>query len=420
MDKLVSMNSAKVPAFNRKECYDECLVANSLKKLFAKVHSKKSAPNIVLSKRIAEMKDEVERLNKEEILELSYPYLATMEQSMPDTEFRYACIIEENEPVLFVYFQLCTLTSKNFRFDKNKGFAKGLFRFFLRLHKLKVLFSGNVVRSETAFYCYSDRHLNNTKALELAAAIGEKIASEECVSGVILESTSDSVSVKKWLASKGYSRPWQDNVMVMDIDARWNNLDHYVGDLSRKYKTRANKILASGSELEVRTISTKEITERKEEIYRLFKNVVDNQSFVLARLGVDHFIKLKKVYGADFEVNGFFLEGKLVAFYSAFLTDDAYDVYYVGLDYELNSKYQLYFNLLYACLMRAIDLKKQQLKLGRTSFDAKATLGAKPKEMNYFIKTANIPDVIIGWFANYFSAMEDGQWKLRNPLKMAV
>jgi hypothetical protein len=55
--------------------------------------------------------------------------------------------------------------------------------------------------------------------------------------------------------------------------------------------------------------------------------------------------------------------------------------------------------------------------LGRTSFDAKASLGAKPESTTYFLKTSFMPDAVSNWFVKYFSSMEDNKWKLRNPLK---
>jgi len=126
---------------------------------------------------------------------------------------------------------------------------------------------------------------------------------------------------------------------------------------------------------------------------------------------------IKQLYGDDFEVIGFFRDEELVAFYTAFITQHEYELYYVGFDYQFNNDYQLYFNILFSGLERSIHLKKRQLRLGRTSFDAKASLGAKPIEMVYFYKPDNIPNVVTKWFANYFSSMEDAKWKQRNPLK---
>ena len=130
----------------------------------------------------------------------------------------------------------------------------------------------------------------------------------------------------------------------------------------------------------------------------------------------EHFTELKKLYQNDFEIVGIFLNNEMVAFYAAFINKSDYEIYYVGFDYDVNTTHQLYFNLLFSGLERAITLKKKLLKLGRTSLDAKASLGAKPSELTYFIKGNNIPKVAGNWFVNYFSTMEDAKWKLRNPL----
>ncbi len=108
---------------------------------------------------------------------------------------------------------------------------------------------------------------------------------------------------------------------------------------------------------------------------------------------------------------------KPVAFYSAFVTHDAYELFYVGFDMELNSEYQLYFNLLFSGLERAIRLEKKELKLGRTSFDAKASLGAKPHKIEYVARLRRVPDTAMKWLTRYFASVEDNKWKQRNPLK---
>ena len=395
--------------------YDDCLIATCLKSLFKKAD--KAEPTFTISRYIADVKKELEQVNKADILEMSYPYLAAMEASIPGAGFRYAVIYEQNVPVLFGYFQLFTLSSKNFNLEKNKGFVKGIFRFFLKLKKVSVLISGNALRNDTVGYCFNETIVSHEGAIELMASVAEKIADEECVTAIILKDVPQSKQIRKWLTGLGYKMPWQDNVMTLDIEARWTSLTQYIDALSRKYKTRANKILASGSDISVKELKEEGILQHNKEINRLFKNVADNQSFVLTQLGDDHFSGLKKVYKDNFEVLGFFHKNKLVAFYSAFVTGDAYELYYVGFDYEMNGEYQLYFNMLFSGLERAIVLKKKQLKLGRTSFDAKASLGAKPVEINYFIKTASLPAAVSSWFADYFSTMEDAKWKLRNPLK---
>ena len=384
--------------------------------MFTRAAKSVAEPSFIIGNKVAEFKKELELLNKEGVLEISYPYLEAMERSLPDAAFRYVVIYRKNDPVLFGYFQLYVLTSENFDLEQNKSFIKGIIRFFLDLKKVAVLMSGNALRTDTTWYCYNEAVLNNVEAIEVVAAAAEKIADQECVTAVILKDMTCGAQTRKWLAGMGYTVPLQDLTMVVDIDRKLETLTGYIAALSRKYRTRANKILAEASNIRVRTLSQKEVVAYEPHINGLFKNVTDNQAFVLARPGHDHFSSMKKVYKDDFEVVGFFHEEELVAFYSAFVTEGAYELYYVGFDYVRNSEYQLYFNILFSGLERAIVLEKKQLKLGRTSFDAKASMGAKPVEMSYFIKIAKVPNVVITWFANYFSSMEDGKWKLRNPL----
>ena len=384
--------------------------------MFTRAAKSVAEPSFIIGNKVAEFKKELELLNKEGVLEISYPYLEAMERSLPDAAFRYVVIYRKNDPVLFGYFQLYVLTSENFDLEQNKSFIKGIIRFFLDLKKVTVLMSGNALRTDTTWYCYNEAVLNNVEAIEVVAAAAEKIADQECVTAVILKDMTCGAQTRKWLAGMGYTVPLQDLTMVVDIDRKLETLTGYIAALSRKYRTRANKILAEASNIRVRTLSQKEVVAYEPQINGLFKNVTDNQAFVLARPGHDHFSSMKKVYKDDFEVVGFFHEEELVAFYSAFVTEGAYELYYVGFDYVRNSEYQLYFNILFSGLERAIVLEKKQLKLGRTSFDAKASMGAKPVEMSYFIKIAKVPNVVITWFANYFSSMEDGKWKLRNPL----
>jgi hypothetical protein len=398
--------------------YDRCLISSCLRKLFTTTHKTKVEPAYTISGNIAEVKVEIEKLNHNGQLELSYDYLAAMEASLPRAGFRYVVVYRHNTPVLFAYFQLFTLTSRNFNLEEDKSFVKGILRFFLDLKKAKVLMAGNALRNETPCLSYNSDFLDKEEAAELVASAAEEIADAENATVVMLKNIPVSTRTRKFLAGLGYHTPVPDQVMNMDIDADWKILADYIAALSRKYKTRANKILATGSTLVVRPLPADDLVHHQHTMHRLFKNVADNQSFALALPPNDHFARLKQLYGNEFEVFGFFHGERLIAFYSAFITPSAYEVYYVGFDYKLNTEYNLYFNILFAGLEQAIVLGKQQLKLGRTSFDAKASIGAKAEEITYFLKAANLPSIVGKWFVNYFSSIETSKWKLRNPLKV--
>lgn len=412
------MNRATAGTLQDNNCYDNCLINACLKKLFTgTAKTRAAAPTYIVARQVAEVRKELELLNKTNIPELTYDYLLGMEQSLPDVGTRYVVVYRENAPVLFAWFQVFTLTSKNFNFKSDKGFVKGVLRFFLDLKKAKVIIAGNALRNETSCCCYDTTALGDDAATEIIASVGEQVADEEHATALVLKDMPVTPGSLKMLADMGYSAPYADNVMNMALAPEWTSLADYVAALSRKYKTRANKILALREGLVLVQLTEEQLKHYLPRINQLFQSVSNSQAFSLPIPGNGHFTDLKQLYGDAFEVYGFFEEGELVAFYTAFVTEAAYELYYAGFNYELNNDHQLYFNILFAGLERAIALGKQQLKLGRTSFDAKASLGAKPGALSYYAKTANIPAVGSKWFVNYFTAMEDGKWRVRNPLK---
>lgn len=404
---------------NDKRCtFDDCLAVSLLKKLFPATQNATAPIQYTIHAHVADIKSDLTELNKANIQELSYSYYALLEATLPEVASRYVIIRKNGHPILFAYFQLFTLTSTNFNLENNSNFVKGILKFFVNLKKAKVVVLGSVLRNETLSYCYNTQELNSDDATEVIAGIAEKIAAQECATAIILKELPElSDATHKVLTANGYNMPFEDKVMDMTINPNWHSLKDYTEALSRKYKARANKVLDAANSLEVKLLTEKEIINHTADINRLFTGVVREQPFTLTQPGSEYFSALKKLYGEAFEVTGYFENGKMIAFYTAFIGKDYYNLYYVGFDYALNGTYQLYFNILFSGLERAILLQKQQLQLGRTSFDAKASLGAQARTLNYLIKMEYMPEVVIKWFVKYFSAMENTKWKQRTPLK---
>ncbi len=411
------MSGTNTIALQRGSSYDDCLLGSCLKKMFKGYVKSGAGTGYIISSEVAEVRKELEQLNGGSPLELSFAYLSAMESTMPHAGFRYVIVHENNRPLVFGYFQVFTLTSKNFRLKTDKKFVKGIINLFLDLKKAKVLMAGNALRNETPCYCYDRSVINDELATEMIASAAEKIAADEHMTAVLLKDIPFTDHANIWLLKQDYHAPMTDQQMVLTIDPAWHTLADYVSALTRKYKARANKVLALREGLRIEQLDEAGVAHYAHQLNRLYKNVADSQSFALTTVSERHFAKMKEVYGPGFEVLGFFPEKKLVGFYTAIVTDNVYEIYYAGFDYGLNDQYQIYFNILFTGVERAVQLQKQQLKLGRTAFDSKASLGARPVEMNYLIKTANIPAAAVTWFVNYFSSMEDAKWKLRDPLK---
>ncbi len=395
--------------------FDDCLITGFIKGLFAKIHGAKSEYNFTIVRHAKSIKNDLEALGADTNKEFSFNYLNGMEATLPEAEFRYVVIHKNNKPLLAAYFQLFTLTSKNFNVDLSQGVGKTVVKLFLDLKKARVLVSGNALRNETQAFIYDKNELTEELAIQGFISAAEKVAADECPLGVVLRD----VPMSQFLADRGYQKPWDDEVMNMNVAPTWTNLQDYTADLSRKYKARANKIIEAAKPLTLTQLTEKQVTAYATEINTLFNAVVQQQTFVLTEPASNYLSVLKKLYKDTFEVFGFFEGEKLVAFYSGFVTESSYEMYYVGFDYALNNQYQLYFNMLFCGLERAIVLGKKTLKLSRTSFDAKASLGAKAVSLDCCIKMVHLTDFVLRRFVNYFSSMEDKHWKQRNPLKSA-
>ncbi len=397
---------------------NDCPVAILIKKCLTRPQSTQDPFQIQITQSIHDVKNALDTLNTDGVPELSYPCLSLLEKTLPNASIRYVVISKNGRPVLFAYYQIFTLTAANFNLENNSTPVKHILKTFVNLKKAKAVMLGNVLRNETVSHCYDPNVFTVDEATEAIAGIAEKIASDECATAIVLKELPPiTAKAQQLLHDNGYSTPFEDLVMDMDLDAGWHSLADYVNALSKKYKTRAKKALAAIEGLEIRNLTIAETAQYEKEIDALFSATVHQQPFTLTQPLPGYFTELKRMYQDSFEVIGFMHQGQLIAFYTAFIGADYYHIYYVGFNYELNNTYQLYFNILFSGLERAILSRKKVLQLGRTSFDAKASLGAKARQLSYFIKMEYIPDFVIKWFVKYFSSMENSKWKQRNPLK---
>lgn len=396
-----------------------CKTSAFIKGLIHKCREGKSDPNLTLYERVRDAADALQQMGSHVPESLSYGCLALTEQAVRDAEFRYAVVQKEGKPVLFALFQVYTLTARSFNLHKERTIVKNILSLFLHIRRARVVLSGNALRTDTPAYCYDSSAMNAHEAMEAVAAIADRVLEQDDASAVILTPTTDlAPATLESLARMGYTEPMDDLVMDLTIRPQWNSLDTYVADLSRKYRARAQKILRSVEGIDVRDLSAQEALLYRHDLRRLFDEVVEKQPFTLSTSGADYIVALKQHYGDRFDIVCFLKDNRPVAFYSAFADDDSYELFYVGVDMAINTEHNLYFNLLFTGLQRAIDRGSKVLKLGRTSYDAKASLGARPRKQAHPVKLHHIPDVARNWFANYFSTLEDGHWKLRDPLKV--
>lgn len=227
----------------------------------------------------------------------------------------------------------------------------------------------------------------------------------------------DQVTTKeKLMQQHSYSEFEFQPTMVTDIRENWTCFDDYLNDMSSKYRVRARRANKKGSELEKRSLSTNDIRTHQQEIYQLYQNVVDAAEVNMAQLHTDYFLQLKENLGDQFQLIGWYLEGKLVGFHTLIDNYHELEAHFLGLDHTLNRSHQLYLNMLYAMTEYGIDQGYKQVAFARTALEIKSSVGAEPHRMFCYIRhTKNLPNLFLKSAVSYFEP--NVEWTQRRPFK---
>jgi hypothetical protein len=144
--------------------------------------------------------------------------------------------------------------------------------------------------------------------------------------------------------------------------------------------------------------------------------VANNAHFNTFFLAKNHFRVIKELMKDKFHLYGYFLEGKLIGFYTLFHNGNVVDTYFLGYDETVQREKMLYLNMLYDMLMHAINAEFKTIVFGRTALEIKSSIGAKPQEMYGFAKHSNI--IVNYLFEHAYNYLEPKLvWQERNPFK---
>jgi hypothetical protein len=135
-------------------------------------------------------------------------------------------------------------------------------------------------------------------------------------------------------------------------------------------------------------------------------------------LNMAYFAEMKLSLAENFSFKVWKLNNEIVGFTSYIHLENHTELYYIGIDYKVNKSHHLYQCMLQQGIKDAILAKKSVLRLGRTAYEAKAIVGAKPVTKSNFFQISN-PILKIGYrySADYFIAENSTNWQVRNPFK---
>lgn len=340
----------------------------------------------------------------------------TESANFPYLSFYYVLVKKNNAIITKHYFQLLQLQKKHLINKKDAILKKIALTSFLKLTKPNLLVSGHLFRHDVCTFIKNEElsDFEAFRAYQLALQQIQKI-SKACA--VLIKDAPLYLTPYFQNYSSGCLHLKNDVSMEMAIHKDWKNLLDYEKALKHKYAQRFRKIKKQEAPLSKRILKSEDILMYKEQLFSLYEQVSYNQPIRLGMLSPD-FINIQHASKQeDLVVYGWFLEDRLIAFSSAFNFKDTWDMFYIGFDYLLNARYQLYFNILYTGVEHAIRNRKTKVIFGRTALEAKARLGCKPNYLHTFVY---IDQPILKWLLKKPLASinsKEGDWEQRHPLK---
>lgn len=205
--------------------------------------------------------------------------------------------------------------------------------------------------------------------------------------------------------------------MILSVLETWKTPQDYISAFNKKYKRRYKTARKKAANLECKELNEDFIKNNSETIFKLYETVSDNAGVNSFKLHKSHFYNLKVSLGDKFKVFGFFLNEKLVGFYTLILNNDVLETYFLGYNKDLQKAHQMYLNMLFNMAFFGIENGFKTIVYARTAMEIKSSIGAKPNTMHVYLKHTNnfVANTVLKCIVKYMNPIK--KWEERHPFK---
>ncbi len=359
-----------------------------------------------------------ERMSDKDVF-LGLGFHRAIENSPPSGIRPFYCTIKEGKRLIGIcYFQLKYLRlSESLRVSDGKKLTDSVKRCMVNRINIHSLVCGNTMVTGQYGFRFLSEYDHQQKFDLVKSATNEliqKLNKEENikVKCVLFKDYFPHQLPEEKIQS--YTKFKVQPSMIFNVDPEWKDTNDYTNAMKKKYRTRFKRARKKKGEIETRELSVSDIERHLDRINELYRYVSDQANFNLFVLDQKYFLELKKHLQDDIIINGYFLNEKLVGFYTTILNQSNLDAHFLGYDKDINKEAQLYLNMLYDMVEIGIQRQVNKIFMSRTALEIKSSVGAKDFEMfcciNYQDKWINnlIPSILN-------NLVPDHSWVPRNP-----
>lgn len=178
-----------------------------------------------------------------------------------------------------------------------------------------------------------------------------------------------------------------DSLPGTRLDIKWPDFDGYLAAMRKVYRraVRDDFEVAQGLEIQIET----DFSHLANEACALYQNTLERATVVMERLTPEFFQELATLEQSRLVTLREKASGKLVGIEVLLFTPEGVQDLYTGVDYTLNKRYNLYFNLVYPAIDLACKSGWTAVSMGQTSYAFKSRLGVTSYPLHIFVRHRN-------------------------------
>nr|WP_314495083.1 8-amino-7-oxononanoate synthase [uncultured Chryseobacterium sp.] len=348
---------------------------------------------------------------------LSTEYFVTLEASCPENmRCFYVGFFDDEELIGGALFQYLNFIEHK-TFQKDEALCK-LKNFVAKKFSKNVMILGNnMLTGQNGFY-FDAAKITIDEVIPLLDKAVDKMQKQEGKTSLIIYKDYQANFFTCFLGKNHqsfYNFSVQPN-MILKLKENWLTFEDYLNAFSTKYRTRAKSARKKISGIEKNEMHLDDIKFYQKEMNVLYQNVAENAPFNTFFLTENHFESMKESLKENFRVFGYYLNDKLIGFYTLILNNKDVDTYFLGYDKNLQKEKQIYLNMLLDMVEFGIHKKFNRIIFGRTALEIKSTIGAQPVEIFGLIKHNNF--LINQFMSKIFASLNPTvEWIQRKPFK---
>ncbi len=273
------------------------------------------------------------------------------------------------------------------------GFAKTVANAFKRvvpwLLHFNVLFCGLPISAGQSSLRLAPDCDANALAQALDAQLNQLARANRAKCIVLKEYTAEECARLPALADLGYLRA--DSLPMNHAQPGYRDFEHFCS--SQKSRKR-HPIRTSQKKFDKSGLRVVQLTGRggadaiyTDEVHRLYENVLDRAKVKLEKIPAEFFRELARQLPDESAFTFIYQGERVVAFAASLFTKAVYHQMFVGVDYSLNSDYDLYFNLFFHAVDYGFRQNVADIYVGQSADTFKQRkLGCYPVPLYFYVK----------------------------------